>query len=110
MKFTLKAGLFLLLGAFASAAWSQAWPTRTVTLVVPFAAGGPTDVVARTLAASMSRTLGQSMVVENKLGAGGTIAANYVAKANPYSCRANERILPALSTPREPEEAPRAAC
>lgn len=83
MKSNLKAGLFLLLGAFASAAWSQAWPTRTVTLVVPFAAGGPTDVVARTLAASMSRTLGQSMVVENKLGAGGTIAANYVAKANP---------------------------
>ncbi len=83
MKSTLKAGLFLLLGAFASTAWSQAWPTRTVTLVVPFAAGGPTDVVARTLAASMSRTLGQSMVVENKLGAGGTIAANYVAKANP---------------------------
>jgi tripartite-type tricarboxylate transporter receptor subunit TctC len=83
MKPTPKAALLLLLAAFASGAWAQAWPTRTVTLVVPFAAGGPTDVVARTLAASMSRTLGQSMVVENKLGAGGTIAANYVAKANP---------------------------
>ena len=59
------------------------YPTRAVTLVVPFAAGGPTDVVARTLAASMSKTLGQSVVVENKLGAGGTIAANSVAKANP---------------------------
>jgi len=50
---------------------------------VPFAAGGPTDVVARSLAASMSKTLGQTVVVENKLGAGGTIAANGVAKATP---------------------------
>jgi tripartite-type tricarboxylate transporter receptor subunit TctC len=62
---------------------SQGYPTRTVTLVVPFAAGGPTDVVARTLGAAMSKSLGQTVVVENKLGAGGTIAANYVAKANP---------------------------
>jgi tripartite-type tricarboxylate transporter receptor subunit TctC len=73
---------------FCFATWggdalAQGYPTRTITLVVPFAAGGPTDVVARTLAASMSKTLGQSIVVENKLGAGGTIAANYVAKATP---------------------------
>jgi tripartite-type tricarboxylate transporter receptor subunit TctC len=60
-----------------------AWPTRPVTLVVPFAAGGPTDVVARTLGASMSRTLGQTIVVENKLGAGGTVATAYVARAAP---------------------------
>src|SRR6476660_1154346 len=70
---------------FACSGWamSQGYPTRTVTLVVPFAAGGPTDVVARTLGAAMSKSLGQTVVVENKLGAGGTIAANYVAKANP---------------------------
>ena len=61
----------------------SAWPSRPVALVVPFAAGGPTDVVARTLAASMSKTLGQTVLVENKLGAGGTVAANYVAKAQP---------------------------
>jgi tripartite-type tricarboxylate transporter receptor subunit TctC len=72
----------------AAAAWiphaaAQSYPARTVTLIVPFAAGGPTDVVARTLGAAMSKALGQSVVVENKLGAGGTIAANYVAKANP---------------------------
>jgi tripartite-type tricarboxylate transporter receptor subunit TctC len=70
----------------AAAALAQAqgnWPTKPVTLVVPFAAGGPTDVVARTLAATMSRSLGQTVVVENKLGAGGTVAANYVAKAPP---------------------------
>lgn len=58
-----------------------AWPTKPVTLVVPFAAGGPTDVVARTLAASMTKSMGQTVVVENKLGAGGNVAAAYVAKA-----------------------------
>ena len=68
---------------WAAAALAQGYPSRTVTLVVPFAAGGPTDVVARTLGASMTRTLGQPVVIENKLGAGGTIAANYVAKAQP---------------------------
>ncbi|MDB5871327.1 MAG: hypothetical protein JWQ07_769 [Ramlibacter sp.] len=61
----------------------QAWPTKPVTLVVPFAAGGPTDVVARTLGASISRTLGQTVVIENKLGAGGTVAAAYVARSAP---------------------------
>ncbi|MDB5861664.1 MAG: hypothetical protein JWQ76_5353 [Ramlibacter sp.] len=77
--------LIALLG-LAAAALAQAqasWPTRPITLVVPFAAGGPTDVVARTLGASMMKTLGQTVVIENKLGAGGTVAANYVAKAQP---------------------------
>jgi len=71
------------IATWSGGAMSQGYPTRTVTLVVPFAAGGPTDVVARSLAASMTRTLGQAVVVENKLGAGGTIAANSVAKASP---------------------------
>ncbi len=62
---------------------AQGYPNRAITLVVPFAAGGPTDVVARTLGAAMSRTLGQTVVIENKVGAGGTIAVNAVAKANP---------------------------
>ena len=71
-------------GAFLShGVAAQGYPTRPITLVVPFAAGGPTDVVGRSVAASMSKTLGQQVVVENKLGAGGTIAANYVAKAPP---------------------------
>jgi tripartite-type tricarboxylate transporter receptor subunit TctC len=74
------AGLLAAAGAMAQAA---NWPTRAVTLVVPFAAGGPTDVVARTLGASIQKTLGQTVVIENKLGAGGTIAASYVARAQP---------------------------
>ena len=80
-----KRTLVTLLG-LSTAVLAQAqgtWPTKPVTLVVPFAAGGPTDVVARTLSAAMTRTLGQTVVVENKLGAGGTVAASYVAKAAP---------------------------
>lgn len=73
----------LFVAAFGQPALAQAWPAKPVALVVPFAAGGPTDVVARTLAASMSKTLGQTVVVENKLGAGGTVAASYVAKSAP---------------------------
>jgi len=71
------------LGLAAPLAQSQAWPSRPVTLVVPFAAGGPTDVVARTLAGAMTKLLGQTVVVENRTGAGGTLAANAVAKAAP---------------------------
>lgn len=77
----LAAGLTLLVSAGASA--QANWPTRPITLVVPFAAGGPTDVVARTLGASMTKTLGQTIVVENRLGAGGTVAAAAVARAQP---------------------------
>jgi tripartite-type tricarboxylate transporter receptor subunit TctC len=80
-----KRSLFMLAGValMAGAQAQGSWPTKPITLVVPFAAGGPTDVVARTLGASMSKSLGQTVVIENKLGAGGTVAANYVAKAAP---------------------------
>src|SRR5689334_564822 len=83
MRLAMKAVLCIAIACASLGAWPQGYPTRTVTLVVPFAAGGPTDVVGRTLAAAMTKSLGQTVVVENKLGAGGTIAANYVAKANP---------------------------
>jgi tripartite-type tricarboxylate transporter receptor subunit TctC len=75
------AGAFLALAANTAAA--QQYPARTVTLIVPFAAGGPTDVVARMIAIPMGKSLGANVVVENTLGAGGTIAANRVAKAAP---------------------------
>lgn len=59
------------------------YPDKTVTLVVPFAAGGPTDVVARMMAIPMTKSLGQSVVVENVNGAGGTIGATKVARSAP---------------------------
>jgi tripartite-type tricarboxylate transporter receptor subunit TctC len=68
------------------AAWpvhAQNYPTRSVTVVVPFPAGGPSDVVARIVAEHMSRTLGQQLVIENVGGAGGTIGTGRVAAANP---------------------------
>ena len=67
----------------AGAARSQTFPNKPISLVVPFAAGGPTDVVARMIALPMSKFLGQTVLVENVVGAGGTIAANKVAKAAP---------------------------
>ena len=72
---------FLLISAAQSNA--QNYPTKVITIVVPFAAGGPTDTVARLIAAPMSKTLKQQLSVENVGGAGGTIAANRVAKASP---------------------------
>ena len=67
----------------AGLAMAQTYPSRAITLVVPFAAGGPTDVVARALSVPMGRALGQTVVVENKVGAGGTLAAGAVARAAP---------------------------
>lgn len=62
---------------------AQSFPSRPIVIVVPFAAGGPTDVVARMLAVPMGKNLGQTVVVENAVGAGGTIAAQRVAKSAP---------------------------
>ena len=71
-------------GLLASATVAaQSFPTKPISLLVGFAAGGPTDIVARSLAQSMSKTLGQPVAVENKPGAGATIAGNLVAKAKP---------------------------
>jgi len=70
-------------GAPETASAQTTFPARSITLVVPAAAGGPTDTVARLIAESMSRTLGQTVIVENVGGAGGTIAMARVAKASP---------------------------
>ncbi|MET0483895.1 MAG: tripartite tricarboxylate transporter substrate binding protein BugD [Aestuariivirgaceae bacterium] len=67
----------------ASGAAAQTYPDRPVTIVVPFAAGGPTDTVTRLVAEAMSKDLGQQIVVENVGGAGGTLGAGRVAQAEP---------------------------
>src|SRR5947209_17587547 len=59
------------------------YPRRTIMIIVPFAAGGPTDVVARIVGDHMSKTLGQTLVVENMLGAGGTTASTRAMRASP---------------------------
>ena len=68
---------------FTSAARADDYPSRAITLVVPYAAGGGNDVMARIVAEKMSRSLGQQIVIENKGGAGGSIATRQVAKAAP---------------------------
>lgn len=80
--------LFGLSAAFAvsllaTSALAQTYPERTITMVVPFSAGGPTDTVTRLVAEAMSKDLGQQIVVENVGGAGGTLGAGRVASADP---------------------------
>lgn len=72
-----------LTGVASLPAWSQAYPTKPITLVVPFPPGGPTDLVARVLAQKMTEQMGQTIVIDNKPGANGNIAAGMVSKATP---------------------------
>jgi tripartite-type tricarboxylate transporter receptor subunit TctC len=71
------------LPALSRVAWAQTYPTRTLTLLVPFAAGGPSDVAGRVIAQRMSEVLGRQVVVENLSGAGGTVGSARVARAAP---------------------------
>jgi tripartite-type tricarboxylate transporter receptor subunit TctC len=78
------AGIACAVGMLAcSGASAQEWPTKPVTLVVPFAAGGTTDLVGRPLAQALAERLGQSVIVDNRAGAGGTIGAGMAAKSPP---------------------------
>src|SRR6201986_3089587 len=72
------AGLFMFLSAYA-----QPYPSRPITVIVPFPAGGPSDVVARIVTEQMGKLLGQTMVIENVGGAGGTLGSARVAAAAP---------------------------
>src|SRR5262245_65004433 len=68
---------------FAGRAQAQDWPTRPIRLIVGFGAGGGTDIAARIVAQPLTEILGQAVVVENRVGAGGITAANAVATAPP---------------------------
>jgi tripartite-type tricarboxylate transporter receptor subunit TctC len=68
-------------GAVANPARAQDYPTRSITMIVPFAAGGPTDVISRIVTGHMAQTLGQSIIIENVVGAGGTTATARAARA-----------------------------
>ena len=72
-----------LLLSLSFGATAQPWPMRPITIIVPFAAGGPTDTIGRIMAERMSRTIGQTIIVENTAGAGGTIAVSRVVRALP---------------------------
>lgn len=69
--------------AFTGPAAAQTFPTRPVTMIVPYSAGGPTDTIARVIGERMARSLGQNVVIENITGASGTIAAANVDAAPP---------------------------
>jgi len=71
------------LPAFSHTGWAQAYPTRPINLIVTFPPGSAPDIIARLAAQHMSERLGQQFVIENKPGAGGNIATEYVARAEP---------------------------
>ena len=77
--------VFVLAATFglAATALAQNYPTRPISIVVPFPAGGPTDTIARIMAERMTRSLGQSVLIENPTGAGGTIGTGKVARSSP---------------------------
>ena len=78
-KIALIAGAFAVLAS--PLAMAQNWPTKPIKLIIPFAAGGTTDILGRLLAQQLTKDLGQNVIVENKPGAGGNIAAEYVAQS-----------------------------
>jgi tripartite-type tricarboxylate transporter receptor subunit TctC len=80
LKKLLAAGAAL---AFAASATAQEFPNRSITMIVPYAAGGPTDTVARVLAQAMTKPLGQTVVVENRPSAGGVLGPELVKNAKP---------------------------
>src|SRR5574339_1039360 len=72
-----------LLAALATGAGAQNYPTRTVRMIVPFAPGGNTDIIARVYMPKMAEAIGQQIVIDNRGGAGGTIGTELAAKAPP---------------------------
>src|SRR5438128_12477589 len=68
---------------FSACAYSQTYPTKPVTIVVPFTPGGSSDITARTVAAKLQESLGQTFIIDNKAGANGGLGGKYVATSKP---------------------------
>ena len=83
MKLLFRCAAALLLLGMSGALWAQNWPTKPIRMIIAFPPGGPTDLVSRVLAQRLSEQLGQQVIVDNKPGAGGNIAAELSAKAAP---------------------------
>lgn len=81
----LMAVLTILLACLAGSACAQDYPSRVIRIIVPISTGSTTDVVARIVAEGMRASLGQSVIVENRPGAGGTVGSTVVAKAAPMT-------------------------
>lgn len=102
MRRLLIVAMLLVFSALASEASAQTYPNRLVRIVVPYPAGGATDILARIIAEKLAPMLGQNVIVENRAGASGNVGFNYVAKADPdgYTLlmgTANLTIAPAFS-------------
>ena len=112
----MRAILGALFSVAACVASAQDWPARPVTMIVPYAAGGPVDTVGRIMAQGLSEVLGQQVVVENVGGAGGMTGANRVAKATPdgytflLGGSATLTLVPALYGRKTPYDPLRSAC
>ncbi len=83
MKFSIRLAVGFFLALMTSMLWAQSWPTKPVRMIIAFPPGGPTDLVSRVLAQKLSEQLGQQVIVDNKPGAGGNIAAELAARAVP---------------------------
>ena len=83
MSRSVAAAAVALFASIASVCSAQPWPSKPISMVVVFAAGGTADIVGRTVGAQLSKQLGQQVVVDNKVGAGGTVGATAVARAKP---------------------------
>src|ERR1051325_6294111 len=82
-QLTLSAALIIAALATPTLTQAQGWPTRQISVIVPLGAGSASDIIARVVMEQVGRQVGQTVVVENRPGAGGTIGANMVAKAAP---------------------------